>query len=497
MAWDPIGVADALEAQDEYDCLIGPLMRQLSADVSDTEIGDWLLTEMRERFGMTPNGDGRGLAAELERWWANATRSPCPPTGIVVGGHLDTLGCARQMSPDFFGEDRISVIPLVDDGGMGEHRFDFSGLLVELRCHTTGWLEARREWLVREQRRLHVEELAVLRVLDERGRVDDSFAQADGVSVRDVRRKRATARNLERQPNVANAAAKGDLSEEQLDQVTRLVDPDDPASDERWAEEGSSWSPQDLATRVRAQRKPTMEDAAARRAARELRYWRNQDSGMLDGRFSLADVDGALFESVFDEMIEKLRPAKGQAWETRENRGADALVDLCRNYAHVQAQSGPAPHFTVLVPPEGPATVAGIPLPDAMVEALRAEAKIEPVLVDHTGAPVVVGRVESVLSEKTKRVVKQRDGKCRWPGCDRRVGLEVHHCWPSSWGGTDEKWNLATVCTVHHPQLAPQGPLLLLGNPNNPAGLSLIHRDDLPQLADLAATRARAGPEAA
>jgi hypothetical protein len=36
--------------------------------------------------------------------------------------------------------------------------------------------------------------------------------------------------------------------------------------------------------------------------------------------------------------------------------------------------------------------------------------------------------------------------------------------------------------------------VLLLGNPNHPAGLSLVDRDDLPKLAQLAATRSRAGP---
>jgi hypothetical protein len=30
-----------------------------------------------------------------------------------------------------------------------------------------------------------------------------------------------------------------------------------------------------------------------------------------------------------------------------------------------------------------------------------------------------------------------------------------------------------------------------LGNPNNPAGLSLVHRDDLPALAQLAAEQAQ------
>ncbi|MFA5884345.1 MAG: HNH endonuclease signature motif containing protein [Acidimicrobiia bacterium] len=377
--------------------------------------------------------------------------------------------------------------------------YDYGEMLDEMRCHTTEWLEAVRLESVAEQRWWHLRELAITRVLDERGRVDDSLAATDGVSTRDVRRKRETARKLEQQPSLANAAAKGRLSDEQLDHASRLAG-DDPGADERWAREAPGWSPQDLAGKVREQHKPTVEDAAARRAARELRFWPRRDQGMLDGRFSLPDIDGALVESVFNEMIDEMRPAKGQPWDTREHRGADALVELCRFYAARRGDettSTPAPHLIVQVPLHGPATVAGIPLPDAMVQRLRGQAKIEPVLVGDDGQPIVVGRTEPALSEKTKRVVRQRDGTCRWPGCDRRIGLQVHHCWPSSWGGGDEIWNLATVCAIHHARLAPQGPLLLLGNPNNPAGLSLIDRDDLPKLAQLAADRARAGSEAA
>ncbi|GMU77487.1 MAG: hypothetical protein AMXMBFR46_02870 [Acidimicrobiia bacterium] len=312
-------------------------------------------------------------------------------------------------------------------------------------------------------------------------------------------RKQATARKLAKQPHLANAAAKGRFSEEQLDKLTDLAG-DDPEADRRWAEEGADWSPEALADELRRTRKPTIEDAAARRAARELRFWWREGRGMLDGRFSLPDVDGALFETVVNHLIEGMKPAKGQPWGTREHRGADALVELCRAYSarrRDEATSGPRVHMIVQVPTHGPATVAGVPLPDAMVDALRAQARIEPVLVDDVGDPITVGRVESALSEKTKRVVKQRDGKCRWPGCEHRIGLQVHHLWPASWGGRDQISNLATVCAAHHAQLAPQGRLLLLGNPNNPAGLSLIDRDDLPALAHLAAHPARAGPEAA
>ena len=46
--------------------------------------------------------------------------------------------------------------------------------------------------------------------------------------------------------------------------------------------------------------------------------------------------------------------------------------------------------------------------------------------------------------------------------------------------------NLALVCRGgaenHHPQLVPHGPWLLLGNPNQPDGLRLVHRDQIPDL---------------
>ncbi|GMU77223.1 MAG: hypothetical protein AMXMBFR46_00240 [Acidimicrobiia bacterium] len=397
---------------------------------------------------------------------------------------------------------------------MGEHQFDsdpdalldYQAMVDDARTHTTEWLAAARDQAVREQRRWRLRELAWTRVLDERGKVDDSLAGRDGTRLRDVQRRRRTARNLEHQPHLADAAAEGRLSDEQLDVCSDLAG-GDPDADRRWATEGPGWSPEDLADQLRKRRKPTPQDGADRRAARELRFWWRRDAGMLDGRFSLPDIDGALFESVLNQMIDRMRPTKGQPWQTRPRRGADALVELCRNYAHVEAPATPTPHFVVQIPPEGPATIAGIPLPDEMVESLRAQARIEPVLLDHHGQEIARGRARSTVSPKIQRAVRLRDGKCRWPGCDRRTGLQVHHLWPASWGGGDQQANLACVCTGgstdHHAQLVPHGPMVLLGYPHRPDGLTLIHRDDLAALAELAAaqprqgTEARAGPEAA
>jgi hypothetical protein len=314
-----------------------------------------------------------------------------------------------------------------------------------------------------------------------------------------VRNTVETARLLDELPQIAAAAHSGRLSNAQLSAASRLAGPED---DAEWADRAPNTSPQDLERLARRKRTPTAAEGRARRQARNLGFWwRKDDTGMLDGRFALPDVDGALFERVINQMIDTMRPAKGQPWESRARRGADALMDLVRNYAHVEAPSGPDPYFVVHIPPDGPAEVAGIPLPESIVESLRATATLEPVLDDEMGAPVTRGRARAALPPKVVRGVRLRDAKCRWPGCDRRTGLQVHHLWPVSWGGGDEQSNLALVCvgggTDHHGLLAPQGEYLLLGNPNLVDGLHVLDVDQLAELVELAADHARARPEAA
>jgi len=74
LAWDPIGVADTPEAQDEYDCLISPLMHRLSDGASEHDLGDWLIAELTGHFGMTANEPReRALARDLKQWWQSST----------------------------------------------------------------------------------------------------------------------------------------------------------------------------------------------------------------------------------------------------------------------------------------------------------------------------------------------------------------------------------------------------------------------------------------
>ena len=148
--------------------------------------------------------------------------------------------------------------------------FDYRDRLNELRCHTTEWLVARRSELVAEQRRLRVEELAVVAVLDERGAASDATAAGDGVSVRAWRDTVETARALEELPCLADAAHAGVVSPEQLVPAARLADED---SDAEWAVRAAHTAASDLHKMVRTQRVPTEQEARERRRRRGVHTW--------------------------------------------------------------------------------------------------------------------------------------------------------------------------------------------------------------------------------
>ncbi|MBM3692878.1 MAG: hypothetical protein FJW77_06230 [Actinobacteria bacterium] len=309
--------------------------------------------------------------------------------------------------------------------------FDLTETLDDLRCRPLAWLHAERIRLRDERRRLHLRELAVTRILDERGAIDDTLAAADGIDPRDVRATLETARALESLPHLAAAAADGRLSPGQLHAAAQLADP---TTDAEWAERAPRCAPADLACEARTRRVPTADDTRRRFEARSLRYWWSDRTGMLEGRFALPDLLGAEFESVVQQITERMRPARGQPWEPHDRRAADALVALARRA-------------------RGDSTTL-------------AEGIVPKVLVT-----VALSRSTRTISPRLRNAVLARTGRCAWPGCPVRHGLELHHLVPVSHGGPTVAANLAPVCAPHHRRLVPHGTLALVGNPARVDGL--------------------------
>ena len=200
----------------------------------------------------------------------------------------------------------MTVTPLWCDRCM------FDALVDEMRTRSTEWLDARRRAVVAEVRRLQSEELAIVRVLDERGRIDVSVG-LDGESARTVRAKVETARALESLPAIAAAAHAGALSSEQLGEVVKLADE---MSDAEWAARAPNVTPADLARLARHQSKPSVEEGQARREARHHWMKWDEERAMLRHGGELPDVMGAKFKATIEKLAEQLRPVTGVAATT-------------------------------------------------------------------------------------------------------------------------------------------------------------------------------------
>ena len=71
LEWDPIGAG---VPDDEYDCLIWPVVRRLESGTDAPELAAWLREEMDAHFGIdSPRGIDE-TAERLHAAWASARR---------------------------------------------------------------------------------------------------------------------------------------------------------------------------------------------------------------------------------------------------------------------------------------------------------------------------------------------------------------------------------------------------------------------------------------
>jgi hypothetical protein len=74
MRWDPIGVGDAPQAQDEYDAYIGCLLHLLRAGESEGAVTAYLTSLVEDQIGLRswPEREQQ-FAATLVSWWHDTT----------------------------------------------------------------------------------------------------------------------------------------------------------------------------------------------------------------------------------------------------------------------------------------------------------------------------------------------------------------------------------------------------------------------------------------
>src|SRR3989449_3110946 len=133
-------------------------------------------------------------------------------------------------------------------------------------------------------------------------------------------------------------------------------------------------------------------------------------------------------------------------------RYADALVEL--------ASAGKPANLQVTATIETLKGLAGaaagemefsLPISSTSVQRMACDCSVTRVLLSQESMTIDVGRSKRVISNSLRKVLKIRDGHCRWPGCERPASwCDGHHLVHWIHGGETNLGNLVLLCRRHH-----------------------------------------------
>lgn len=366
------------------------------------------------------------------------------------------------------------------------------GGLDRYRCCDTGDLVEGYHQMVALARVARAQVSAMLAVLDEReawapdGCVDmvswialsESIRRPAAASVLEV------SRGLARLPHLAATAGRGELSGDQLAELVRIADEH---SDERWAAQGPSCSPAELARLAKRARRAKDADAAHSRERRCVRWRHDARSGALLISGRLGADEGASLTKVISAMAGDAPCPVDGVYESYPARCADALVALVAAKAN---ELGESPRTLVVMHVGADALRAGgdgfaqeeggVALAPEVARRVACDAKLQVVIEDDNGVVAGVGRASRTCPAWLARLVGERDARsCRFPGCGRQRGTQIHHIAHWADGGPTDLANLATLCLRHHHLVHEEG-WRLSGDPNRPGGLRIARPDGAP-----------------
>jgi hypothetical protein len=319
--------------------------------------------------------------------------------------------------------------------------------------------------------------LKLVRAADESGvwKVDGSPSLVEWVAWR-CRVSRAEARKLVEVaqaladlPDIAAGLDDGSLS---YSQVCVLVDFVEADGDAEWAERARGMHVEQLRAWRRSVRRVTTEEANEDHKRRSLIWWWDRDERFLNLKGKLPAEQGAAVDKALNRLCEGRPKLEDGTYEKLERRGADALAELASTQI---AEDADPDRATIVVHVEADALLGddgaaaiegGCELAPETVGRLACDCSLQVVANDHEGRSLGVGRKTRTPPPWLRRLVKKRDGCCRFPGCERGRFLHTHHVrhWTPHEGPT-ELDNLLMLCTHHH-RLVHEGGWSIRGAPD-------------------------------
>jgi uncharacterized protein DUF222/HNH endonuclease len=244
-------------------------------------------------------------------------------------------------------------------------------------------------------------------------------------------------------------------------------------------------------TEAFAQSEQLLVEAAIRHSIRDLHrvvaHWRNavesrhlfeQGEDSLRERrrlhvsptvFGMVRIDGDLDPETGETVLTALqgcvdaeiRSTDRSDRRTLSQRRADALGEICRRWLDSSDRpqvGGERPHITVTMGLDALRGGSGEceldhlgPARPDIGRRLACDATVSRVVLGPNSEPLDVGRRTPVVPAPMRRAIIVRDGRCRFPGCDRPPPwCDAHHIVHWADGGPTALANLVLLCRRHH-----------------------------------------------
>ena len=299
-------------------------------------------------------------------------------------------------------------------------------------------------------------------------------------------------------PVISEGFARGELSYSKVRALTRVADE---SSETDLIELARHATAAQLERMVRAARRVSAAEADEQQRSSYVRWYWDEDDGCLHLDAKLAPTDGALFlralessrdalyERRLGEVAEREEDRGGSAgppaaiepggsaeppppplspWDSRRHHPASptnaeslaALSEaaLARPASGVWDRSA-AERYQVILhvdaqtlsgDAQGACAIADGPgIAPETARRLACDGSVV-ALVERDGKPLSVGRRTRSVPAAIRRALLARDGRCQFPGCERRRFVDAHHVVHWARGGETSLDNLVLLCRHHH-----------------------------------------------
>jgi hypothetical protein len=280
------------------------------------------------------------------------------------------------------------------------------------------------------------------------------LAIRQGISQWKARRWIAAGYALEHLTDLARAFSEGELGIDKVVELARFASFEAEAGLIRWAMFVSC-----AAVRRRAdlEVRRDIDDVREAERSRFLRWWHADDGNRLGLEAELPAAQGAIVASALQRVTDTLPVMPGEEDPTYvEARRADALVAVCSTRLAEDADPDRATvvvhaRFGDLAATRGSAEIGdGGRIHPETARRLLCDSRVQTVIEDQEGEPLRLGRLTREPSASMMRLLRHRDGECRFPGCGARRFTQAHHIVWWREGGPTDLDNLILLCFFHH-----------------------------------------------